>query len=164
MSRSRVCYSPSCGGRECIGESTAIKECNSFRETPCPIDGSWGTWGSWSACIKSEGNLCAGLVTRKRICNNPNPQYGGQMCPGTNKEEKFCEPTCPIDCQCGAFTNWGQCDRTCGSCGKDMCEEGLQYRERHCTEAQNNGQSCTDRYGKLLEKRTCTIPHCPIDG
>ena len=41
------------------------------------VDGGWGTWQPWGLCSKSCG---WGKRVRRRICNNPTPQFGGYNC------------------------------------------------------------------------------------
>lgn len=58
-----------------------------------PLDGHWSDWSEWSPCAKSCGGS---RVTRKRSCNNPSPQRGGEECPGEPTETAFdCETPCP---------------------------------------------------------------------
>lgn len=58
-----------------------------------PVNGQWSDWSQWSACAKS----CGGSnVTRKRSCNNPPPQRGGEECPGEAMAIALdCETPCP---------------------------------------------------------------------
>ena len=42
------------------------------------VDGDWGSWGPWDAyCPVTCGG---GNKTRTRLCDNPEPQYGGLNC------------------------------------------------------------------------------------
>ena len=55
---------------------------------PVPLNGSWGRWGPWSACSVTCGK---GYQTRSRMCNDPPPQFGGDICEGMLVEVQKCE-------------------------------------------------------------------------
>ena len=44
------------------------------------VNGGWGEWTTWSSCSVSCG---AGSRSKNRLCNNPTPAYGGNVCPGS---------------------------------------------------------------------------------
>ncbi|KAM7378942.1 hypothetical protein PAMP_004530 [Pampus punctatissimus] len=46
-------------------------------------DGSWSCWEAWSACT-------SGRKTRTRICNNPPPDGGGEICLGSSSQTQRC--------------------------------------------------------------------------
>ncbi len=59
-----------------------------------PVDGGWGSWDAWSSCSVSCGS--GGTKTRTRLCNNPEPEYFGQSCPGTSSSSESCSKSpCP---------------------------------------------------------------------
>ena len=70
-----------------------IQKCNFFCCFLVKVHGSWSTWTSWSMCTVS----CAGGKSlRRRYCNNPRSQFGGENCQGAFREKKTCnEHTCP---------------------------------------------------------------------
>ncbi|KFU86601.1 Complement component C8 alpha chain, partial [Chaetura pelagica] len=45
--------------------------------------GGWSCWSQWGPCQ-------AGRTRRRRDCNNPAPQRGGQPCPGRDVQSKAC--------------------------------------------------------------------------
>ncbi|WAR06501.1 LOW QUALITY PROTEIN: SRPX2-like protein, partial [Mya arenaria] len=60
----------------------------------CNAHGKWSTWGNWSECTRTCGD---GIVTRKRLCNNPTPDNGGKTCVGEDIDAKDCNNTdCPV--------------------------------------------------------------------
>jgi len=62
---------------------------------PCPIDGGYTTWGEWSECSVICGG---GQMTRERNCTNPEPQYGGADCVGSNSDTATCNTqNCPSE-------------------------------------------------------------------
>ena len=57
------------------------------------VDGGWGSWNQWAECSKT----CAGGVrTRRRVCDNPAPDYGGRHCEGGRQRITVCNNNpCP---------------------------------------------------------------------
>ena len=41
------------------------------------MHGGWGQWNDWNVCSVTCGS---GSQTRNRLCNDPQPQYGGDQC------------------------------------------------------------------------------------
>ena len=55
--------------------------------------GMWSGWSAWSKCSSSCGN---GQQSRKRECNNPKPDHGGDPCVGPSIVFQNCvEKECP---------------------------------------------------------------------
>lgn len=91
--RRRTCGNPSpkYGGRVCLGPERDEIYCTSNPPcpvpAPLPIDGQWSEWSSWEEC----SSICGGgIQTRRRRCNNPPPQHGGQECIGCHQDFKIC--------------------------------------------------------------------------
>ncbi|XP_046911754.2 uncharacterized protein LOC124492796 isoform X2 [Dermatophagoides farinae] len=81
--RVRHCSNPTPvnNGQFCPGESVQVTECTIL----CPpIDGFWSPWSQWSIC----SHECTQV--RRRICNNPIPEYGGHDCFGSDFLIKNC--------------------------------------------------------------------------
>lgn len=58
------------------------------------VNGNWGPWSPWDACTVTCGG---GLQKRSRLCNNPEPQYGGKTCVGEARGTQVCnKQDCPI--------------------------------------------------------------------
>lgn len=57
-------------------------------------DGQFTEWSSWSSCSQSCG---LAVKSRRRVCGNPAPAFGGKMCIGPEKDEIYCtsNPPCP---------------------------------------------------------------------
>uniref|UniRef100_A0AAX7UI70 Thrombospondin 1a n=1 Tax=Astatotilapia calliptera TaxID=8154 RepID=A0AAX7UI70_ASTCA len=94
MTQIRLCNSPTpqMGGKDCEGEGRHTKVC---RKSPCPINGGWGPWSPWDICSVTCGG---GVQTRKRLCSDPAPKYGGKDCIGDASESQICnKQECPID-------------------------------------------------------------------
>ncbi|KAM3655263.1 A disintegrin and metalloproteinase with thrombospondin motifs 12 [Ammospiza maritima maritima] len=62
-------------------------ECITVGKTPEAIHGEWGVWSSWSHCTRTCG---AGVQSAERLCDNPEPQFGGDYCTGERKRYRMC--------------------------------------------------------------------------
>ena len=85
--RTRTCSNPlpSNGGVNCVGDNFEEAQCNNAN---CPRDGGWRDLGDWGECIKnSEG---VGTQTKKRVCDDPLPAFGGAPCSGAELQLKNC--------------------------------------------------------------------------
>ncbi|NWI05066.1 TSP1 protein, partial [Tichodroma muraria] len=131
ITRIRLCNSPvpQLNGKPCEGEARENKAC---QKDPCPINGNWGPWSPWDACTVTCGG---GLQKRSRLCNNPEPQYGGKTCVGEARGTQVCnKQDCPID---GCLSNPCFEGATCTSapdgswkCG--ACPAGYHGDGIHC--------------------------------
>ena len=103
----RTCTNPapSCGGAECVGESSEVQPCDlgecadgfwcdagMCTEQCTPVAGGWSEW-VWGPCSVSCGG---GVQSGTRSCDNPAPSCNGAMCPGDNQSEQPCN-TQPCD-------------------------------------------------------------------
>jgi len=156
--RARACDSPAPehGGAYCAGDATETGPCN---ENPCPINGGWGEWNSWPDCPVSCGG---GTQGRSRVCDNPEPQFGGDDCTidgSSDLETQACnENPCPIHGGWGEWSAWDECPVTCG--GAD------QGRTRECDNPVPafGGEDCTVDGSLGSESQSCNEAPCPIDG
>ncbi|KAJ1190151.1 hypothetical protein NDU88_006890 [Pleurodeles waltl] len=139
MCRSRSCDSPipRCGGRACEGSRIEIANCSR--------NGAWTPWSSWAQCSTSCG---IGFQVRQRSCSNPAPQFGGRVCVGQSREERFCNEKnpCPLPIFWSSWGPWTKCSANCGG--------GIHSRQRSC----ENGNTCL---GCTVEFRTCNPENCP---
>lgn len=53
---------------------------------PSVRNGAWTPWSSWAPCSTSCG---IGFQVRQRSCSNPAPRYGGRVCVGQSREERW---------------------------------------------------------------------------
>ena len=60
------------------------------------VNGGWGKWGKWEACSASCGG---GTQKRIRLCDNPIPQFEGEICTADGslamETQKCNEKACP---------------------------------------------------------------------
>ncbi|UJR31957.1 hypothetical protein I4U23_019430 [Adineta vaga] len=141
--RTRNCTLPMGGGLMCVGATRLEEVCDLNRS--CPIDGGWNTWSNYSACSATCG---VGIYTRVRECNNPIPNFGGDLCIGSPLETAYCltNVSCPVDGGWALWTDWTSCSLNCSG--------GLQSRTRDCTNPSpaNNGAPCI---GSSYQYQTC---------
>ncbi|KAJ8046309.1 Hemicentin-1 [Holothuria leucospilota] len=136
------------------------RACESACEEPLRpvVHGGWSEWGDWSQCSVS---CLEGIQTRRRRCNNPAPDNGGDDCVGPNSEQAICdEGPCPIDGEWGPWRNAGECSATCYYEGSPV----YRHMRRRCNNPvpMYGGKDCT---GSARKKVVCLdLPHCPVHG
>ncbi|XP_061186916.1 coadhesin-like [Saccostrea echinata] len=126
-SQTRTCTNPApqYGGKTCEGESinTEEQECNTHH---CPIDGGWsefGAWDEWGVCtVTCDGGSQS--RDRRRTCTQPEPQYGGKPCDGSETETDTRE--------CNTF-----------KCPQTICNEAVTGYRAHPTDP-NRYLHCVD--------------------
>lgn len=132
------------GGRQCP-PLMQKKLCNAHA---CPSDCTVSLWNDWSSCSKSCGN---GITARTRTMANP-AEFGGKKCPMLSQTKVCHRGPCPIHCDVSAWTQWSECDKSCG--------KGTHSRSRRIVQhAQHGGYQCPD----LWESRHCNQHKCPVD-
>uniref|UniRef100_A0A8D1E9B1 ADAM metallopeptidase with thrombospondin type 1 motif 12 n=1 Tax=Sus scrofa TaxID=9823 RepID=A0A8D1E9B1_PIG len=62
-------------------------KCITVGKKPESIPGGWGRWSPWSHCTRTCG---AGAQSAERLCNNPEPKFGGKYCTGERKRYRLC--------------------------------------------------------------------------
>uniref|UniRef100_A0A8C5KGN7 Semaphorin-2A n=1 Tax=Jaculus jaculus TaxID=51337 RepID=A0A8C5KGN7_JACJA len=126
------------------------------------VNGAWSAWTSWSQCSR---DCSRGIRNRKRVCNNPEPKFGGMPCLGPSLEYQECNILpCPVDGVWSCWSSWSKCSATCGgghymrtrSCtnpapayGGDICL-GLHTEEALC-----NTQSCPESWSEWSDWSAC---------
>uniref|UniRef100_A0A452VBN6 Semaphorin 5A n=1 Tax=Ursus maritimus TaxID=29073 RepID=A0A452VBN6_URSMA len=114
------------------------------------VNGAWSAWTSWSQCSR---DCSRGIRTRKRVCNNPEPRYGGMPCLGPSLEYQECNILpCPVDGVWSCWSSWSKCSATCGG--------GHYMRTRSCTNPAPayGGDICL---GLHTEEALCNTQPCP---
>uniref|UniRef100_A0A6Q2Y9S5 Thrombospondin-2 n=1 Tax=Esox lucius TaxID=8010 RepID=A0A6Q2Y9S5_ESOLU len=131
ITRIRHCNAPTpqLGGKDCEGQGRETQRCEA---KPCPIDGRWGPWSPWAICSASCGG---GVRGRTRVCNSPEPQYGGKKCPGEAIDSNACnKQDCPIDgCLSNPCFGGVECNSASdGSWECGPCPVGFRGNGTHC--------------------------------
>ncbi|XP_048669940.1 semaphorin-5A isoform X1 [Marmota marmota marmota] len=114
------------------------------------VNGAWSAWTSWSQCSR---DCSRGIRNRKRVCNNPEPKYGGMPCLGPSLEYQECNILpCPVDGVWSCWSSWSKCSATCGG--------GHYMRTRSCTNPAPayGGDICL---GLHTEEALCNTQPCP---
>nr|CAD7441943.1 unnamed protein product [Timema bartmani] len=108
--RRRTCGNPAPahGGRVCVGQDRNEIYCTSNPPcpalTPPPRDGGWSSWDPWEECSAPCGG---GYRVRRRRCDNPAPQHGGQECQGCHLDYEQCNShVCAETKRLSAWTPW----------------------------------------------------------
>ncbi|CAG5120984.1 unnamed protein product, partial [Candidula unifasciata] len=147
LCRSRSCDNPkpSLNGRPC-GEPT-------MEVSNCTVHGAWTEWSAWSACSQTCG---MSHRQRSRRCGNPSPRFGGNDCPGKDKDIETCPdsvecPLVPVDGSWSSWSGWSTCTTNCNG--------GIQTRKRSCDRPppDRGGLLCT---GNREEWRMCNTHKC----
>ena len=108
------------------------------------VHGNWGSWNMWSFCSVKCG---PGKRERMRKCDNPPPKFGGENCPGSDRQTMPCSLSdCPVDGKWGLWSPWTACSATCGAAKRSRtrgCDhpppahagktcEGPEKQEEYC--------------------------------
>ncbi|GFU99567.1 hemicentin-1 [Trichonephila clavipes] len=161
--RYRSCNNPppAAEGKPCEGTSQERKECD--LQPLCPVNGQWSEWSDWSECSVTCGK---GDRMRRRACDNPRPEHGGQDC---NRKEAgevqihSCSAKtehCPVDGRWSEWSDWGPCH----SPDCDSSKIAYSFRQRSCSDPVpvHNGSMCQ---GTFLDAGLCAEPiNCAVDG
>lgn len=117
-------------------------------------DGYFTEWNEWSKCDKTCGTDGIQIRTREYVP----PKYWGNDDPDKDsnklKETRSCIPApptnCPIDGSYGDWTEWTECDKSCGY--------GNQIRTRIYNNAKYGGKDIENII--LSESKECFIKEC----
>ncbi|KAG7254745.1 hypothetical protein CRUP_020985 [Coryphaenoides rupestris] len=146
QTRTRFCVSSSYI-TQCSGPLREQRPCNN--SAVCPVHGVWDEWSPWSLCSSTCGR---GHRERTRSCKPP--QFGGDPCPGPDKQNKFCNiAVCPVDGVWNEWSGWSSCSTSCAN--------GTAQRTRECNGPSYGGSEC---HGGWLETVDCFLGDCPVDG
>ncbi|KAF4024515.1 hypothetical protein G4228_016444 [Cervus hanglu yarkandensis] len=103
------------------------------------VNGAWSAWTSWSQCSR---DCSRGIRNRKRVCNNPEPKFGGMPCLGPSLEYQECN-ILPCPESWSEWSDWSECDVA-----------GVQVRVRQCVLLFPVGSQCS---GNTTESRPCVF-------
>nr|XP_039265788.1 uncharacterized protein LOC120341365 [Styela clava] len=112
------------------------------KESGLKISGSWSPWVSWSTCKRP----CQRTVSRrKRVCDNPKPRGGGEICSNKNGERSLTElavnisdDVIPGSCYASGMTSSIDDDKQC-DCGCSIKAEDkgvlVSSLTKHCKDS-----------------------------
>ena len=131
------------GGNECPPLSET-QDCNT---QPCPINCEVGKWSEWSECSAKCGG---GKQSRARTITQE-AKYGGNECPPLSETQDCNTQPCPINCEVGKWSEWGNCS--------EDCDGGTQTRTRQITtDTAYGGETCPP----LSETQVCNTQPCVV--
>ncbi|XP_027869848.1 spondin-1a [Xiphophorus couchianus] len=140
--RERMVKMPPADGSICGAEVLEVEKCMmpECHTIPCLLT----PWSEWSDCSVTCGK---GLRTRQRMLKSPVEL--GDCTEELEQVEKCMLPECPIDCIMSDWTEWSECNKSCG--------KGHTIRTRIVTmEPQFGGDSCTE----TIQRKKCKIRKC----
>uniref|UniRef100_A0A671V7M6 Spondin-1 n=1 Tax=Sparus aurata TaxID=8175 RepID=A0A671V7M6_SPAAU len=140
--RERLVKMPPTDGSICGAEVLEVEKCMmpECHTIPCMLT----PWSDWSDCSVTCGK---GLRTRQRKLTSPVEL--GDCTEELEQVEKCMLPECPIDCVMSEWTEWSECNKSCG--------KGHTIRTRMVKlEPQFGGDSCTE----TIQRKKCKIRKC----
>lgn len=142
-SRVRYIISPASGTGKACPALIDYLDCN---KDACPTDCIVSEWSPWSTCSKECGS---GIQTRTRTIIKPST-YG--TCPSLSESRPCNYQECPVHCKVSDWSNWSECDETCGG--------GVQIRSREILQFPNStGTACP----VLIDSQDCASAACDVN-
>ncbi|XP_078106430.1 spondin-1a isoform X2 [Sander vitreus] len=157
--RERMVKMPPADGSICGAEVLEVVKCMmpECHTIPCMLT----PWSDWSDCSVTCGK---GSRTRQRMLKSSVEL--GECTEDLEQVEKCMLPECPIDCVMSDWTEWSECNKSCGKghtirtrmvklepqFGGDPCAETIQRKKckiRKC----NRGQANSDEKKRRKEQR-----------
>jgi competence ComEA-like helix-hairpin-helix protein len=105
--QTRRVITPNAHGGKACGATEHISACN---VAPCPVDCKMSDFGEWSTCTRDCGG---GTQSRARSVERAD-EHGGRPCPKHVQTRSCQEQLCPTNCALGDWSEWTNCDKSCG--------------------------------------------------
>uniref|UniRef100_A0A8C7YQ18 Spondin-1 n=1 Tax=Oryzias sinensis TaxID=183150 RepID=A0A8C7YQ18_9TELE len=140
--RERMVKMPPADGSICGAEVLEVEKCMmpECHTIPCLLT----PWSEWSDCSVTCGK---GSRTRQRMLKSPLEL--GECTEDLEQVEKCMLPECPIDCAMSDWTEWSECNKSCG--------KGHTIRTRVVTmEPQFGGDPCPE----TIQRKKCKVRKC----
>uniref|UniRef100_A0A3B3D0G9 Spondin-1 n=1 Tax=Oryzias melastigma TaxID=30732 RepID=A0A3B3D0G9_ORYME len=140
--RERMVKMPPADGSICGAEVLEVEKCMmpECHTIPCLLT----PWSEWSDCSVTCGK---GSRTRHRVLKSPLEL--GECTEELEQVEKCMLPECPIDCAMSDWTEWSECNKSCG--------KGHTIRTRAVTmEPQFGGDPCPE----TIQRKKCKVRKC----
>nr|XP_057930592.1 spondin-1b isoform X1 [Doryrhamphus excisus] len=138
--RERMVKMPPIDGSMCKSEVAEVDKCMmpECHTIPCMLS----PWSDWSECSVTCGR---GLRTRQRMLKSDPAQCNEEL----EQTEKCMLPECPIDCMVSEWSEWSECNKSCG--------KGHTIRTRMIKlEPQFGGNVCPE----TIQRKKCKIRKC----
>ncbi|XP_056908694.1 spondin-1-like isoform X3 [Takifugu flavidus] len=138
--RERMIKMPSRDGSICNAEMAEVEKCMmpKCHTIPCMLS----PWSAWSECSVTCG---LGIRTRQRMLNSDSVECPEEL----EQSEKCMLPECPIDCMVSDWSDWYECNKSCG--------KGHTIRTRMVKlEPQFGGSTCPE----TIQRKKCKIRKC----
>uniref|UniRef100_A0A8C8IP90 Spondin-1 n=1 Tax=Oncorhynchus tshawytscha TaxID=74940 RepID=A0A8C8IP90_ONCTS len=139
--RERMVKMPPSDGSMCKAEVAEVEkcmmpECNTILCMLSP-------WSDWSVCSVTCGK---GVRARQRMLKSPDL---GECTEELEQVERCMQPECPMDCMVSEWTEWSECNKSCG--------KGHTIRTRMVKlEPQFGGEPCSE----TVQRKKCKIRKC----
>ncbi|XP_039605718.1 spondin-1 [Polypterus senegalus] len=140
--RQRMVKMPPSDGTMCKVDLTQVEKCMmpECHTIPCMLS----PWSEWSDCSVTCGK---GLRTRQRMLKSPLEL--GECSEELEQVEKCMLPECPTDCMVSEWSEWSECNKSCG--------KGHMIRTRMIKlEPQFGGALCPE----TVQRKKCKIRKC----
>uniref|UniRef100_A0AAR2K3Y0 Spondin-1 n=1 Tax=Pygocentrus nattereri TaxID=42514 RepID=A0AAR2K3Y0_PYGNA len=140
--RERMVKMPPSDGSICGAEVVEVEKCMmpECHTIPCLLS----PWSDWSDCSVTCGK---GTRTRQRMLKSPVEL--GECSEELEQVEKCMLPECPSDCMVSEWSEWSECNKSCG--------KGHMIRSRMVKlEPQFGGDPCPE----TIQRKKCKIRKC----
>ncbi|XP_029909538.1 LOW QUALITY PROTEIN: spondin-1b [Myripristis murdjan] len=138
--RERMVKMPPIDGSMCKAEVAEVDKCMmpDCHTIPCMLS----PWSDWSECSVTCGR---GVRTRQRMLKSDPAECTEEL----EQTEKCMLPECPIDCMVSEWSEWSECNKSCG--------KGHTIRTRMVKlEPQFGGSPCPE----TVQRKKCKIRKC----
>uniref|UniRef100_A0A8C5D2I6 Spondin-1 n=1 Tax=Gouania willdenowi TaxID=441366 RepID=A0A8C5D2I6_GOUWI len=138
--RERMVKMPPIDGSMCKTEVAEVEKCMmpECHTIPCMLS----PWSDWSECSVTCGR---GLRTRQRMLKSDPAECTEEL----EQSEKCMLPECPVDCMVSDWSEWSECNKSCG--------KGHTIRTRMVKlEPQFGGSACPE----MIQRKKCKIRKC----
>lgn len=139
--RERMMKMPPTDGSMCKAELEEVEKCMmpECHSAPCMLS----PWSDWSQCSVSCG---LGVRTRDRMLKSDPAECGEEELQQT---EKCMLPECAVDCMVSEWSDWSECNKSCG--------KGHTVRTRMIKlEPEFGGGACPE----TIQRKKCKIRKC----
>ncbi|XP_068595155.1 spondin-1-like [Brachionichthys hirsutus] len=138
--RERMVKMPPVDGSMCKAEVAEVEKCMmpECHSIPCMLS----PWSEWSECSVTCGR---GLRMRQRMLKSEPADCTEEL----EQTEKCMLPECPVDCMVSEWSEWSECNKSCG--------KGHTIRTRMVKlEPQLGGSACPE----TIQRKKCKLRKC----